>query len=140
MEEAMELIYRIQTDHGGRLTESEARERLGGWAANTARRAERLSWLVAKGSPAVLVGTYRGRKALDAALASKNALPPPHWLGGFISLVQSPTGTVLPAPPVLAGMKEKCFSQGRMSREIGLSHKTVKKCLKRLQTSARGPA
>ena len=82
MEEAMELIYRIQTDHGGRLPESEAREQLGAWVADAARRAERLSWLVAKGSPAVLVVTYGGRKALDAAIASKNAVPPPYWLGG----------------------------------------------------------
>jgi hypothetical protein len=29
MEEAMELIYRLQIDHGGRLPESEAREQLG---------------------------------------------------------------------------------------------------------------
>ncbi len=97
MEEAMELLYRIQTDYEGRLPENEAREQLGAWVTDAARRAERLSWLVAKGSPAVLMVTYGGRKALDAALASRNAVPPPHWLGGSIPPVQSPTGTVLPA-------------------------------------------
>jgi hypothetical protein len=96
IEEAMELIFRIQTDHGGRLPESEAREKLGAWVAGAAERAERLSWLVAKGSPAVLTVTYGGRKALDAAIASKNAVPPPHWFGGSIPHVQSPTGPVLP--------------------------------------------
>jgi hypothetical protein len=96
MEEAMELIYRILTDHGGKLPESEAHEKLGTWVADAAERAERLSWLVAKGSPAVLVVTYGGRKALDAAIASKNAVPPPYWLGGSIPRVQSPTGPVLP--------------------------------------------
>ncbi|QIN84652.1 resolvase [Rubrobacter tropicus] len=34
--------------------------------------------------------------------------------------------------PVLAGMREREFSQGRMSRETGLSYNTVKKYLKRL--------
>ena len=34
---------------------------------------------------------------------------------------------------VLAGMKEKEFSQGRMSRETGLSYNTVKKYLRRLE-------
>ena len=40
----------------------------------------------------------------------------------------------------LAAMKEQRFSQGRMSRESGLSYNTVKKYLKRLETSVRGPA
>src|SRR5215213_3196292 len=96
MEEAMELIYRIQADHGGKLPESEAREKLGEWVADAAERAERLSWLVAKGSPAVLTVTYGGRKALDAAIASKNAIPPPDWLGGSLVPVRSATGPVLP--------------------------------------------
>jgi DNA invertase Pin-like site-specific DNA recombinase len=38
--------------------------------------------------------------------------------------------------PVLARMKEEGFSQGRMSRETGLSYNTVKKYLKRLEASA----
>jgi hypothetical protein len=96
MEEAMELIYRIQTDYGGRVPEDEAGEQLGGWVADAARRAQRLSWLVAKGSPATLTVTYGGRKALDAAIASKNAVPPPHWLGGSIPHVRSQTGPILP--------------------------------------------
>ena len=92
MEEAMELIHRIQTAYGGRLPESGAREQLGDWVDEAARRAERLSWLVAKGSPRVLMVTYGGRKALDAALASKNAVPPPYWFSGSIPRVQSPIG------------------------------------------------
>jgi DNA invertase Pin-like site-specific DNA recombinase len=35
--------------------------------------------------------------------------------------------------PVLAGMKEQEFSQGKMSRETGLSYNTVKKYLRRLE-------
>ena len=35
--------------------------------------------------------------------------------------------------PVLAEMKEREFSQGRMSRETGLSYNTVKKYLKRME-------
>ena len=98
MEEAMELIYRIQTAHRGRIAESEAREEFGPWVTHAAERAGKLSWLVAKGSPVMLVVTYGGRKALDAALASKNAIPPPHWLSGSIPWVQSPTGAVIPPP------------------------------------------
>ena len=45
MEEAMELVYRIQTDHGGRLPESEAREKFGAWVADPAERAERQALL-----------------------------------------------------------------------------------------------
>jgi hypothetical protein len=97
MEEAMELIHRLQTAHGGRLAESETREKLGPWVTDASKRAERLSWLAIKGSPAVLMVTHGGRKALNAALASKNAVPPPHRLGGSIPPVQSPTGPVLPA-------------------------------------------
>jgi DNA invertase Pin-like site-specific DNA recombinase len=37
--------------------------------------------------------------------------------------------------PVLAGMKERGFSQGRMSRETGLSYNTVKKYLRRMESS-----
>src|SRR5919112_5256344 len=96
MQEAMELIYQIRVHHNGKLLASEAREQLGDWVTGAAERAEALSWLVAKGSPPVLTVTYGGRKALDAALASKNAIPPLHWLGGSIVRVQSPTGPVLP--------------------------------------------
>jgi putative DNA-invertase from lambdoid prophage Rac len=37
--------------------------------------------------------------------------------------------------PVLQGMKEREFSQGRMSRETGLSYNRVKKYLKRLDSA-----
>src|SRR5215212_874307 len=93
MAEAVELIYRIQTDHGGRLPESEALEQFGAWVTDAARRAERLSWLVAKGSPAVLLVTYGGRKALDAALGSRReTTPQPQWFGGSVVSVESPSG------------------------------------------------
>ena len=95
MEEAMELIHRIQTTHGGKLAKSEAREKLGPWATDAARRAERLSWLAIKGSPAILMVTYGGRKALDVALAAKNAVLPPYWLGGSIPPISSRSGPVL---------------------------------------------
>ena len=36
MEEAMELIHRIQTAYGGRLPESEACEKLGPWVHDAA--------------------------------------------------------------------------------------------------------
>jgi hypothetical protein len=84
MEEAMELLYRIQTDYEGRVPENEAHEQLGAWVTDVVWRAKRLSWLVANGSPEVLMVTYGGRKALDAALASRNAVPPPYWLGGSV--------------------------------------------------------
>ena len=71
MEQAMELVYRIQTNHGGRLPESEAGEKLGAWVTDAAERAELLSSLVAKGSPAVLMVIVGGREALDAAIATK---------------------------------------------------------------------
>lgn len=119
MEEAMELIYRIQTDHGGKLAESEARENLGAWVADAAERAERLSWLVAKGSPAVLTVTYGGRKALDAAIASKNTVPPPYWLSGSIPHVQSPTGPVLPPGSYkpYEALKKKTLEEGILTQE-----------------------
>ena len=72
MEEVMELLFRIQADHGGSLPESEAQE-LGPWVTEAAERVERLWWLVSKGDPPVLKVTYGGRKALDAALASREA-------------------------------------------------------------------
>ena len=38
--------------------------------------------------------------------------------------------------PVLAGMRERAFSQGKMSRETGLSYNTVKKYLRRMDAEA----
>ncbi len=119
MEEAMELIHRIQTAHGGRLAESEAREELGPWVTDAAKRAERLSWLAIKGSPAVLMVTYGGRKALDAALASKNAVPPPHWLGGALVPVRSPTGPVLLPGPIKSyeEAQKRALEEGILTQE-----------------------
>jgi hypothetical protein len=47
LEEAMELIHRIQTAHGGRLPEGAACEKLGPWYLTLID--ERLSWLAIKG-------------------------------------------------------------------------------------------
>ena len=83
-EEVIELVYRIQADHGGSLPENEAHE-FGPWATSAAKWAEGINWLVAKGSPPILKVTYGGRKALDAALAVRSATTPqPHWFGGSI--------------------------------------------------------
>jgi hypothetical protein len=119
MEEAMELIHRLQTAHSGRLAESEAREKLGPWVTDAAKRAEQLSWLAIKGSPAVLMVTHGGRKALDAALATKNAVPPPHWLGGALVSVRSPTGPVLPPGPYKPYMElqKRALEEGILTQE-----------------------
>jgi hypothetical protein len=86
---------------------------------DVARRAERLSWLAIKGSPAVLMVTYGGRKALDAALASKNAVPPPHWLGGAVVPVRSPTGPVLPPGSYkpYEELRERALEEGILTQE-----------------------
>ena len=119
MEEAMELLYHIQTAHGGRITESTATEELGSWVSNAARRAQALSWLAVKESPAVLMVTYGGRKALDAALASKNAVPRPHWLGGSLVSVRSPTGPILPPASFepYEEQRERAAHEGMLTQE-----------------------
>ncbi|MCA1718621.1 MAG: hypothetical protein LC781_17965 [Actinobacteria bacterium] len=119
MEEAMELVYRIQVDHGGSLLESEAHE-IGPWVAAAVERAERLSWLVSKGTPPVLKVTYGGRKALDAVLASREAaVPEPHWFGGSIVHVSSATGPVLPAHSYepYEELKSWALEQGILTQE-----------------------
>ncbi len=119
MEAAMDLIYRIQTDHRGRLAESKAYEEFGPWVADVAKRAERLSWLAIKGSPTILVVTYGGRKALDAALASKNAVIPPHWLSGALISVRSQTGPVLPPASYkpYQDLRERALEEGILTQE-----------------------
>ncbi len=98
MQEAIELIYRLQVDHGGKLPSGEAIVQIGDWVADAATRAERLWWLVSKGAPPVLTVTYGGKKALDSVLASREAArPEPHWFGGSIVSVISESGPVLPA-------------------------------------------
>lgn len=97
MEEIMELLYRLAVDHKGRLAKSEALDRMGPWVAEAAKRAENLWWLAVTGSPPTMKVTYGGRKALDAALASRDAARAiPHWFGGSIVSVDSETGPVLP--------------------------------------------
>lgn len=96
-EEIIELVYRIQADFGGNLPEREARK-LYVWAADAIKRARKIRWLVANGSPPILSVTKKGSKALDMALASRDVdVPAPHWFGGSIVSVQSETGPVLPA-------------------------------------------
>lgn len=119
MEEVMELLFRIQADHGGSLPESEAQE-LGPWVTEAAERAERLWWLVSKGDPPVLKVTYGGRKALDAALASREAArPEPHWFGGSIVSLSSETGPVLPAQTYepYEELKRWAMEQGILTQE-----------------------
>ena len=81
-EPIIELVYRIQADHGGDLPEQEARK-FGPWAASAVKRAKHIRWLNAKGSPPVLSVTKKGSKALDAALASRGVLGTERF-GGFI--------------------------------------------------------
>lgn len=95
-EEIIELVYRIRADYGGSLPEREARK-FGPWAIDAIKRARKIRWLAAKGSPPVLSITNKGSKALDAALASREVdVPKPHWFGGSIVPVSSETGPVLP--------------------------------------------
>lgn len=95
-EEIVELVYRIQADHGGSLPEREA-QKFGPWAADTIKRAKKIRWLTSKGAPPILGVTNKGAKALDAALASRGVnVPQPHWIGGSIVPVYSETGPVLP--------------------------------------------
>lgn len=63
--------------------------------------------------------TYGGRKALDAALASKNAVPPPHWFGGSIPQVRSPTGPVLPpgAYKPYQDVQQRALEDGVLTQE-----------------------
>lgn len=97
IEEVVELLYRLVVDHEGRLLESEALDQLGPWITDVAKRAENLWWLAVTGSPPVMKVTYGGRKALDAALAAREAArPEPQWFGGSIVDVYSETGPVLP--------------------------------------------
>lgn len=96
-EEIIELVYRIQADHGGSLAIRET-QKFGPWANDAIKRAKKIRWLVAKGAPPVLSVTNKGSKALDAALASRGVhVTQPHWFGGSIVSVSSATGPVLPA-------------------------------------------
>jgi hypothetical protein len=96
MEEAIELVYRIRVDHGGRLSESEARE-FDPWVEEATSRAQALNWLVVKESPPVLKVTHGGRQALDAVLGSRKAAESePNWFGGSIPSFDTPHGPVIP--------------------------------------------
>ena len=95
-EEVIDLVYRVQADHGGNLSERDAR-RFGPWAPDAIKRAKKTRWFVAKGFPPILSVTNKGSTALDAALASRNvAIPHPHSFGESIVSVPSSTGPVLP--------------------------------------------
>lgn len=119
MEQAMDLIYRIQVDHGGSLPGSEARE-IDSWVDDAIERAERLSWLVSKGDPPVLKVTYGGRKALDAALASRAAdVPQPHWFGGSIITFRPEHGPLIPPHSLepYEELMEQAAAQGLLTQE-----------------------
>lgn len=98
-EEIIELVYRIQADYDGSILEREARK-LDSWATSATKRARKIRWLVAKGSPPALSITNKGSKALDAALASRGVVagPYPHWFGGSVAHVETEYGgpVVLP--------------------------------------------
>lgn len=98
-EEIVDIVYRIQADHGGSLPEREARK-FGSWATDAIKRARKIRWITSKGSPTVLSITAKGAKALDAALASRGLdIPQPHWFGGSIARVETEYGgpVVLPS-------------------------------------------
>lgn len=92
-EEVIELVYRIQADHGGSVPEREARK-FGPWAVEAVKRARRIRWLNAKGNPPTLSVTNKGSKALDSALSSRGVLGS-QWFGGCIVPVSSPYGPVI---------------------------------------------
>ena len=118
-EEIVELVYRIQADHGGSLPEREARK-FGSWVTDAIKRARKIRWITSKGSPPVLSITNKGAKALDAALASRGLdVPQPHWFGGSIIPVSSPTGPVLMAQSYepYEGLREWAFEQGILTQE-----------------------
>lgn len=117
-EEVIELVYRVQADHGGNLAEREARK-FGPWAPDAIKRAKKIRWLVAKGSPSMLSVTKKGSKALDTALASRNvAGPEPHWFGGSVISVQSPTGPVLPPQSYepYRELKQRALDEGLLTQ------------------------
>lgn len=118
-EEVIELVYRVQADHGGNVAEREARK-LGTWAPDAIKRGKKIRWLVAKGAPPVLSVTNKGSKALDAALASRDvAVPQPHWFGGSIVSVHSPTGPVLlpRSYEPYEELKQRALEQGLLTQD-----------------------
>jgi hypothetical protein len=114
----IDLIYRIQVEHGGRIPEAEAHE-LAPWAASAAKRAEQLHWIVSKETPPVLKVTNGGLNALKAALAARNAaIPDPHWLGGSIRPREAPSGPVIPpAREHYDELKKWALEQGILTQE-----------------------
>ncbi len=118
-EEIVELVYRIQADHGGSLPEREARK-FGPWAADAIKRARKIRWLTSKGAPPVLSITNKGSKALDTALVSRGIdVPQPRWFGGSIVNVSSPTGPILPAHSYkpYEELKSWALEQGLLTQE-----------------------
>lgn len=119
-EQILELLYRIQADHGGRLLESEALK-IGPWVADAAKKAERLWCLIPKGSPPVLTVTHGGRKALEAALARREEPDyQPHLFGGSVVHVETEYGgsVVLPLSyEPYNDLKERALEQGILTQE-----------------------
>lgn len=93
-EEVIELVYRVQADHGGSLPEREAKK-LGAWGNEAVKRAKRIKWLSTKGSPPVVSVTSEGSKALGLALASRAVDALQRWFGGSIVPVHPENGPVL---------------------------------------------
>lgn len=116
-EEVVELIYRIQADHGGSLPEREARK-FGSWAVDAIKRTRKIRWLTAKGSPPILSVTNKGSKALDAALACREVLGS-QWVGGSIAPFHLEYGPVIP-PQSLEPYEEvrrQAATQGLLTQE-----------------------
>jgi hypothetical protein len=118
-EEIIELVYRIRADHDGSIPEREVRK-FAPWAANAIKRARKIRWLTSKGAPPVLSITNKGARALDTALASRGIdAPRPHWFGGLIASVSSPTGPILPAQSYepYEELKSWALKQGILTQE-----------------------
>ena len=116
-EEIIELVYRVQADHGGSLPEREAK-RLGPWAPEAIKRARRIRWLVSKGSPPVLSVTNKGAKTLDAALASRGVLGTERFGGSIVHTSHEHGPVLLPQSlgPYMV-LKQWALEQGVLKRE-----------------------
>jgi hypothetical protein len=120
-EEIIELVYRIQADHGGNVLERKARQ-YGPWAADAIKRARKIRWLTSKGAPPVLNITNKGSKALDAALASRGMVDrsQPHWFGGSVAHVETEYGgpVVLPLSyEPYSRAKERALQRGILTQD-----------------------
>ena len=116
-EEVIELIYRVQADHGGDLPEREAKK-IGPWVSEEIKRARRIRWLVSKGSPPILSVTNKGAKVLDAALASRGVLGTERFGGAIVHASHEHGPVLLPQSlgPYIA-LKQWALEQGVLKQE-----------------------